>query len=93
MPPPTPFLKPAEAAETLGISAKTLRLYEQRGLIAPARSERGWRAYGPDQMGRAAEIVALRALGFGLSQISAVLAQDARGKDRALAAQPGGPGR
>ena len=32
------FLNPSEAAKRLGISAKALRLYEQRGLIAPVRS-------------------------------------------------------
>lgn len=58
------FLNPSEAAKRLGISAKALRLYEQRGLIAPIRSAAGWRTYGPDEVARAAEIVALRALGL-----------------------------
>ncbi|MGE0717631.1 MAG: MerR family transcriptional regulator, partial [Alphaproteobacteria bacterium] len=48
----TALLNPAEAARRLGVSAKALRLYEQRGLIAPARSAAGWRAYGPDEMVR-----------------------------------------
>nr|WP_245319666.1 MerR family transcriptional regulator [Mesorhizobium temperatum] len=43
------------------MSAKALRLYEQRGLIAPIRTAAGWRAYGPVEMSRAAEIAALRA--------------------------------
>jgi len=38
----------------LGVSAKALRLYEQRGLIAPLRTAAGWRVYGPDEMARAA---------------------------------------
>ncbi|MDP1639637.1 MAG: MerR family transcriptional regulator [Hyphomicrobium sp.] len=42
------FLSASEAASRLGVSAKALRLYEQRGLIAPIRSAAGWRAYGPD---------------------------------------------
>ncbi len=41
------FLNPSEAARRLGISAKALRLYEQRGLIAPVRSSAGWRASSP----------------------------------------------
>ena len=61
-----PFLNASEAASRLGVSAKALRLYEQRGLLAPLRSAAGWRAYGPDEMSRAREIVALRALGFSL---------------------------
>ena len=36
------FLNPAEAARRLGVSVKALRLYEQRGLIAPARTAAGW---------------------------------------------------
>lgn len=70
----------------LGVSAKALRLYEQRGLIAPLRTAAGWRAYGPDEMARAAEIVALRQLGLSLSQIARVLAGDSDGLEPALAA-------
>lgn len=32
------FLNPSEAAKRLGVSAKALRIYEQRGLIAPMRT-------------------------------------------------------
>ncbi len=35
----------SEAAEKLGVSASTLRRYEARGLIRPARNKRGERAY------------------------------------------------
>jgi DNA-binding transcriptional MerR regulator len=80
------FLNPAAAAQRLGISAKALRLYEQRGLIAPSRTAAGWRVYGPDEMARAAEIVALRALGLSLSQIARVLGDDPQGLEPALAA-------
>jgi DNA-binding transcriptional MerR regulator len=67
------FLSPADAARRLGVSAKALRLWEERGLIAPGRTVAGWRAYGPDEMARAAEIVALRALGLSLTQVASVL--------------------
>ena len=52
------YLRPSEAAQRLGVSAKALRLYEQRGLVKPVRTAAGWRAYGPQQLKRAAEIVA-----------------------------------
>lgn len=78
------FLNPSEAARRLGISAKALRLYEQRGLIAPVRSAAGWRAYGPDEMARVSEIVALRALGFSLAEVARVLTGDFRALDSAL---------
>lgn len=79
------YLNASEAAGRLGVSAKALRLYEQRGLIAPIRSTAGWRAYGPKEMSRAGEIVALRALGFSLAQIARVLAGDPSGLEPALA--------
>jgi DNA-binding transcriptional MerR regulator len=82
----TPFLNASEAAGRLGVSAKALRLYEQRGLLAPLRSAAGWRAYGPVEMSRAREIVALRALGFSLAQVARVLNGDSRGLEPALAA-------
>jgi DNA-binding transcriptional MerR regulator len=80
------FLSPSAAAQRLGISAKALRLYEQRGLVAPSRTPAGWQAYGPDEMARAAEIVALRALGLSLAQIARALGDDPQGLEPALAA-------
>jgi DNA-binding transcriptional MerR regulator len=79
------FLSPSAAAQRLGVSVKALRLYEQRGLVAPGRSPAGWRAYGPVEMARAAEIVALRALGLSLAQVARVLGDDSRGLEPTLA--------
>jgi DNA-binding transcriptional MerR regulator len=80
------FLSPSQAAERLGVSAKALRLYEQRGLVKPGRTTAGYRAYGPVEMARAGEIAALRALGFSLAQVARVLGGDAEGLEPALAA-------
>jgi DNA-binding transcriptional MerR regulator len=80
------FLNASEAASRLGVSTKALRLYEQRDLVAPVRTAAGWRTYGPDQMRRAAEIVALRALGFSLAQVERVLKGDPEDLEPALAA-------
>ncbi len=80
------FLNASEAARRLGISTKALRLYEQRGLLAPVRSDAGWRAYGPKDLECASEIVALRALGFSLAQVARILKGDASGLEPALAA-------
>jgi DNA-binding transcriptional MerR regulator len=71
----TPFLNASKAAKRLGVSVKALRLYEQRGLVAPIRSAAGWRAYGPAEMACAGEIAALRALGFSLAQVARVHSQ------------------
>jgi DNA-binding transcriptional MerR regulator len=80
------FLSPSEAAKRLGVSAKALRLYEQRGLVYPIRTAAGWRAYGPGEMARAAEIAALRALGLSLAQVARVLGGNPQDLEPALAA-------
>jgi DNA-binding transcriptional MerR regulator len=84
--PSAQFLNPSDAAKRLGVSVKALRIYEQRGLIAPARTAAGWRAYGPDEMARVAEITSLRELGLSLSQVSRVLEGKSAGLEPALAA-------
>lgn len=83
---PARSLNASEAARRLGVSTKALRLYEARGLVAPSRTAAGWRVYGPDQIARAGEVVALRALGLSLAQVTRVLGGDPRGLEPALAA-------
>jgi len=83
---PSGNLPAARAAARLGISSKALRLYERRGLLEPGRTAAGWRVYGSADMARAAEIVALRALGLSLTQIAQALSGEAKAFDRALAA-------
>ncbi|KGE01132.1 MerR family transcriptional regulator [Rhizobium sp. YS-1r] len=80
------YLNASEAAERLGISPKALRLYEQRGLVSPARTSAGWRTYGPAELARAAEIAALRALGLSLAQVARILKGDPQGLEPVLAA-------
>lgn len=80
------YLNPSQAAARLGVSAKALRLYEQRGLLTPPRTGAGWRAYGPAEMARATEIAALRTLGLSLAQTAKVLAGDPSALEPALAA-------
>jgi DNA-binding transcriptional MerR regulator len=78
-------LSPAEAAQRLGVSAKALRVYEERGLLRPLRSHSGWRCYGPEEMARANQIVALRDLGLGLAAVKRVLDGDVAALEPALA--------
>lgn len=80
------FLTAADAAKRLGVSAKALRLYEERGLLSPRRTQAGWRVYGPEEMERAAEVAELRALGFGLSEITSLLGGEKERMERALMA-------
>lgn len=67
-------LSPTEAARRLGVSPKALRLYERHGLIKPPRGDNGWRAYGPAEIARLHQVLALKALGLPLSKIAGLLA-------------------
>lgn len=80
------FINAAAAAKRLGVSTKALRLYEQRGLLAPIRTAAGWRTYGPKEMEQAAEIAALRALGLSLAQVAQVFNGEPDCLEPALAA-------
>ncbi|HWK32295.1 MAG TPA: MerR family transcriptional regulator [Hyphomicrobium sp.] len=84
------YLRASAAARRLSVSIKALRLYEQAGLIAPARTAAGWRVYGPEEMIRAADIVGLRRVGLSLAEIKSVFGTDAVGRERALAIHQAG---
>jgi DNA-binding transcriptional MerR regulator len=79
------FLTAGEAARQLGVSPKALRLYEEHRLVTPGRSRAGWRAYGPDEMARAEEIVSLRKLGLGIAEIAGLLGDDTSSRGQILA--------
>ncbi len=78
-----------ELAASLRVTPKTLRLYEERGLIsAPARAGNGYRAYGADAVRQARLVVGLRGIGLSLETIEGLVAElDAPGGSlrRALA--------
>ncbi len=76
-----------EMARRLGVSVKALRVYERQGLVTPLRTANGWRAYGPDQAARLHQVLALKALGFSLSQVAALLRGDLARLDAVLALQ------
>ncbi len=81
------YLSPAEAAKRLGVSAKALRIYEQRGLVAPLRTSADWRSYGPEQMARLHQVLALKRMGLSLARISELLAGKASTLASVLALQ------
>jgi DNA-binding transcriptional MerR regulator/GNAT superfamily N-acetyltransferase len=81
-------LGPAEFAAATGLSVKALRLYDERGLLAPARVDRatGYRRYTEDQVATAGRIALLRRAGIGLADIGRFLAAPSAGViDRWLA--------
>jgi DNA-binding transcriptional MerR regulator len=79
-------LNPSEAAKQLGITVKALRIYEERGLVAPVRTAAGWRTYAPDDMLRLAEIVQLKAIGLSLTEVARVLEGNSGVLERVLTA-------
>ncbi|HSM96333.1 MAG TPA: MerR family transcriptional regulator, partial [Rhizomicrobium sp.] len=68
-------------------SVKALRVYEQRGLVKPLRSQADWRAYGPEEMARLHQILALKALGLPLARIGELLEGRASTLESVLAIQ------
>jgi DNA-binding transcriptional MerR regulator len=67
------YLSAAEAAKALGVTTRALRLYEQKGLVKPLRSHAGWRAYGPETLGRLHQLLALKRLGLSLAEVGQLL--------------------
>ncbi|MFD3509769.1 MerR family transcriptional regulator [Nocardia sp. NPDC058666] len=61
------------AAELAGIGVQTLRLYEQHGLIAPARSAGGTRRYSGDDLTRLHRITTLTDEGVNLTAVARIL--------------------
>ena len=61
------------AAELCGVPAQSLRLWERRGLLAPARSEGGTRRYSADDLARLQRITALAAAGINIAGIGRIL--------------------
>src|ERR1700751_5378026 len=61
------------AAELSGIAVQSLRLYEQYGLLTPARSDGGTRRYSADDLARLQRISALVDAGVNLLGIVRIL--------------------
>ena len=72
----------AIAAELLGLPPATLRLYERKGLLTPARTAGGTRRYSAADIDRMRRAAALQDDGVNLAGISKVL--DLEGENAAL---------
>ena len=81
------FFSPAETARRLKVSTKALRLYEALGLVNPVRTSTGWRTYGPDQMVRLHQVLALRSLGVPLKRVRELLGDQLADLDAVLLLQ------
>ncbi|MDT5129028.1 MAG: MerR family transcriptional regulator, heat shock protein HspR [Mycobacterium sp.] len=65
-------------SELSGVGPQTLRLYESRGLLTPARTEGGTRRYSDDDLDRLARITELLASGVNLAGVAQILGLEAR---------------
>jgi MerR family transcriptional regulator, copper efflux regulator len=64
------LLRVGELAKAVGKTVRAMHLYEELGLLEPrARSEGGFRMYGPEAIDRIHWIVKLQAIGFTLAEI------------------------
>jgi MerR family transcriptional regulator/heat shock protein HspR len=61
------------AAELSGAPVQSIRLWEQRGLLAPARTPGGTRRYSADDLDRIARITTLVAAGVNIAGITRIL--------------------
>jgi MerR family transcriptional regulator/heat shock protein HspR len=65
------------AAELTGIGPQTLRLYETKGLVDPARTDGGTRRYSDQDIRRFQRIAELTAIGLNLAGVGLVLELEA----------------
>ena len=72
------MLKIGDLSKLSRVSVKTLRYYDEMGLLKPAQVDRftGYRYYSFDQLPRLNRILALKDLGFSLEQIAPLLSED-----------------
>ena len=66
----------SEVCRRTGLTSRTLRFYEARGLVSPTRTYSGRRLYGPAELECINGIVALKRAGLTLSQIARLPHQD-----------------
>lgn len=69
------FVHIGEVAERTGLSHRTIRYYEEMGLVSPAgRTEGGFRLYDEAGIARLLLITPMKPLGFTIEQIGELLA-------------------
>ncbi|MCE2739683.1 MAG: Cu(I)-responsive transcriptional regulator [Cereibacter sp.] len=63
----------AEAARQAGLTAKTIRYYEDIGLVTPPRDPNGYRAFRPRDLHALTFVARARSLGFTIGECRALL--------------------
>ena len=67
-------MKIKHVEELVGITRKNIRFYEEQGLLAPGRSENGYREYTLEDVAQLKRVKLLRKLSVPIEQIRQVLA-------------------
>jgi MerR family transcriptional regulator, copper efflux regulator len=68
------LLQIGQVAERTGLSLRTIRFYEENGLVVPtARSDGGYRLYSDDDVARLEVIKRMKPLGFTLEEMQQLL--------------------
>jgi DNA-binding transcriptional MerR regulator len=72
---PGDYIQIGELAEKTGLTQRTLRYYEEVGLLAaPSRMAGGFRLYSPDDVARVEQVRQLKqVLGFSLAEIRTIV--------------------
>lgn len=65
----------ADVVRRTGLTSRALRFYEARGLVKPLRTASGRRLYGPGELERINQVVALKRAGLSLAQIQRLTAR------------------
>lgn len=72
-------------ASISGISTRTLRYYDEIGLLKPARvSSNGYRIYGKEEVDKLQQVLFYRELGLSLEEIQNLLSSKSFDRERAL---------
>ena len=66
-------MKIADVAEASGLSAKTIRYYEDIGLVRPMRGENGYRAFVETDVHKLTFLARARSLGFSIKECRTLL--------------------
>jgi MerR family transcriptional regulator, repressor of the yfmOP operon len=67
------LVRVGEMARRVGMSPRTIKYYEERGLLSPARSEGRYRLYSESDAERLARIRQMRAFGLSIATIEEAL--------------------
>ena len=66
-----------ELAQLAGVSVQTLHYYDRNNVLKPSiRLSNGYRLYGPEDLLKLQQVVALKFFGFGLADIKRILSGD-----------------